>query len=159
MTATLLTSPARPKLFVPGQLSLEPGIERYVLKGGGTAGFELDPGDRVEIASLEGGQLVEVAALGQKGKSDLEALGLNGRHKPLGILRALEQESEDATRVRFGLYRRGLDLGRAKAARLLGQDSGPGDMVSIQAERSVFAVFGAPPNRWSSGSRRRRATC
>jgi aminomethyltransferase len=144
MSATILTSPVRPKLFVPGKTSLEPGVERYVLKGGGTAGFEIDPGDQIEIAALEGGQVVEIAVLGITGKSDLEALGLKGRHKPLGIQRALGSDSEDAARVRFGLHRRGLDLGHAKAARVLGPDAGPGEMISLQAERSVFAVFGAP---------------
>jgi aminomethyltransferase len=119
-------------------------VERYVLKGGGTAAFELEAGDRIQISALEGGQLVEVAAIGAKGKSDLEALGLNGRVKPVGIQRTLERDDEDAMRVRFGLYRRGLDLGRVKAARLLGPDAGPGEIVALQAERNVFAVFGAP---------------
>lgn len=144
MSETILTSPAKPKIFVPGRPSLEPGVERYVLKGGGTAAFELEAGDRIQISALEGGQLVEVAAIGAKGKSDLEALGLNGRVKPVGIQRTLERDDEDAMRVRFGLYRRGLDLGRVKAARLLGPDAGPGEIVALQAERNVFAVFGAP---------------
>lgn len=144
MSATILTSPAKPKLFVPGRPTLEPGIERYVLKAGGSAGFELDAGDRIEISAIEGGQQVEVVAFGDRGKSDLEALGLKGRAKPIGIQAALDRDSEDAARVRFGLFRRGLDIGRAKAARLLAPDAGPGDMVALEAERSVFAVFGAP---------------
>lgn len=145
MSATLLTSPVRPRIFVPGSTSLAPGVERYVLKGGGTAAFELDAGDRVELASLEGGQQVEVVVFGTKGKSDLEALGLkSGRARPLGIQRALEEDSEDAARVRFGLYRRGFDLSRAKAARILTKDAGPGELIQLEAERSVFAVFGAP---------------
>jgi aminomethyltransferase len=145
MSETILTSPARPKIFVAGRPSLEPGVERYVVKGGGTAAFELDAGDRVQISSLEGGQLVEVVVFGAKGKSDLEALGLtSGRAKPIGIERALESDSEDAERVRFGLYRRGLDLGRAKAARFFGPEAEAGEVVTLQAERSVFAVFGAP---------------
>src|SRR5690606_22413490 len=61
-----------------------------------------------------------------------------------GIESALAADTEDAARVRFGLYRRGLDIGRAKAARLLAPDAGPGEMVTLEAERSVFAVFGAP---------------
>lgn len=101
MSETILTSPAKPKIFVPGRPSLEPGVERYVLKGGGTAAFELEAGDRIQISALEGGQLVEVAAIGAKGKSDLEALGLNGRVKPVGIQRTLERDDEDAMRVRF----------------------------------------------------------
>ncbi len=144
MSDTVLTSPSRPKLFTPGQSSLEPGVERYVLKGGGTAVFELDKGDRLELSPLEGGQGVEIAAFAPGGKSDLGALGLKGKGKPTSIQKALESDSEDAQRVRFGLFRRGLDIGRVKAAHVLGADSVPGDVVALQAERSVLAIFGAP---------------
>src|SRR6187549_3617013 len=119
MSTTVLTSPERPKVFVPGAASLEPSVERYILKGGGTAAFEIDAGDRIEIASLEGGQAVEIVAFGSQGKSDLAAFGLKGGKAPAGIQKALEADTEDAARVRFGLHRRGFDLGRAKAARLL----------------------------------------
>ena len=102
-------------------------------KAGGTAGFGIDAGDRIEIAALEGGQPVEVVAFGARGKSDLGALGLAGRGRPLGIERALAGDSEDAARVRFGLFRRGLDLGRAKAARLLAPDAGPGEIEQCRA--------------------------
>lgn len=144
MSETILTSPAKPKLFVPGTPALQPGVERYVLKAGGTAAYELEAGDRVEIAAIEGGQIVEIAAFGARGKSDLEALGLTGRGKPLGIERALSTESEDAARVRFGLFRRGFDIGRAKTAKLLGPDAAPAETVALEAERNVFVVFGAP---------------
>jgi aminomethyltransferase len=144
MSATILTSRTQPRIFMPGKAVLEPGVERYVMKGGGTAAFELETGDRIELASLEGGQGVEVAVFGEGGKSDLGALGLKGTSKPAGIQRALEGDSEDVHRVRFGLYRRGFDLGRAKAARILTPDAGPSEVIALEAERSVFAVFGAP---------------
>ncbi len=144
MSDSVLTSPARPKLFVPGQSSLLPGVERYVLKGGGTAVYELDKGDRIEISPLEGGQSVEIVAFAPGGKSDLGAIGLKGKDKPTGIQKALAADSEDAQRVRFGLFRRGLDLGQVKAAHALGPDSVPGDVVSLQAEKSVLVVLGAP---------------
>lgn len=144
MSTTVLTLPTRPKVIVPGAPALEPSVERYVLKGGGTAAFEIDAGDRIEIAVLEGGQPVEVVAFGAKGQNDLGALGLSGREAPVGIQRALDSDSEDATRVRFGIFRRGFDLGSAKAAQLLAQDAGAGEIVTLDAQRSVFAVFGAP---------------
>ena len=144
MAQGILTSAARPKLFMPGSPSLDPGVERYVLKGGGTAAFELDAGDVIELSPLEGGQPVEIAVFGKGGKSDLAALGLKGNAPPSRIQQALEKDSEDAARVRFGLFRRGLDLGRAKAALVLTQDSGIRDVVRYTAERRVMAVFGAP---------------
>ncbi len=144
MSTTVLTSPTRPKVFVAGAPALGPGIERYVLKGGGTAAFELDAGDRIEIASLEGGQAVEIAAFGKGGKSDLAAFGLTSRKLATGIQRALEADSEDAARVRFGLFRRGLDLGRARAAQVLAPDAAAGEMATLEAQHGVFVVLGAP---------------
>lgn len=144
MNTTVLTSPTRPKVIVPGAAALEPSVERYILKGGGTAAFEIDAGDRMEIAALEGGQAVEFVAFGNQGKSDLAAFGLKGGKAPAGIQKALEADTEDAARVRFGLHRRGFDLGRAKAARLLAPEAGPGEMVALEAQHSVFVVLGAP---------------
>ena len=60
------------------------------------------------------------------------------------LQKSLEADSEDAQCVRFGLFRRGLDIGRVKAARVLGPDSVPGYVVSLQAEKSVLVVLGAP---------------
>jgi aminomethyltransferase len=144
MSTTVLTSRARPKVIVPGSAALEPSVERYVLKGGGTAAFEIEAGDRIELAALEGGQPVELVAFGKQGKSDLAAFGLKGGSAPAGIQRALEADTEDAARVRFGIYRRGYDLGRAKAVRVLTPDAGPGEMASLEAQHSVFVVVGAP---------------
>jgi aminomethyltransferase len=144
MNETVLTSPLRPKLFVEGRVSLAPGVERYVLKGGGTAVFDLDKGDRLELSPLEGGQAVEIAAFLPGGKSGLAALGLKGNGAPSGIVRALAADSEDAQRVRFGLFRRGLDIGRVDAATVLSADAGPTEIVSLQADRPVVAVLGAP---------------
>jgi len=144
MSAPIVTSPVRPKVIVPGASALEPGVERYVLKARGTASFELEAGDRIDLCALEGGQPVEIAVFGARGRSDLGALGLRGRAKPTGIQRLLEADTEDAARVRFGLFRRGLDLGRVTAARLIAPDAGPGEMVSLDVERSVLAVLGAP---------------
>jgi aminomethyltransferase len=144
MTDAILTSRARPKIFAAGSPSLDPGVERFVLKGGGTAAFELDKGDRIELSPLEGGQSVEVIVFGDRGKSDLAALGLKGNSTPTGIQRALQGDTEDAARVRFGLYRRGLDIGRTSATTVLGPESAVGDLVSLHAEKSVFVVLGAP---------------
>ena len=144
MSATILTSPSRPKLFVPGQASLEPGVERYVVKGGGSAVLEIEAGDAVEIALLEGGQPVEVVAFGRDKKGDLPALGLKRHGKPVGLHEILSGDSEDAARVRFGLFRRGLDIGRIEGARLFGKDAPAGEMVSATAARPVTLIVAAP---------------
>jgi aminomethyltransferase len=144
MTASTLVSPARPSLIVPGRSALGPGVERYVVKAGGSATFALERDDLIEVTPLEGSQQIEVVAFGKNGKPDLAALGLKGRGKPVGLQAILDGDSEDAVRVRFGLFRRGFDIGRATAAKLFGKTSAPGEIHAMVAERPVVAVIAVP---------------
>ncbi len=136
MDKPMVISPARPLVVAPGSPPLEPGVERYVLKGGGTAVYALDRDDTLELVLLEGAQTVEVVAFGIAGKSDLAALGLSGRAQPAAIQTALGSGSEDAVRVRFGLFRRGLDIGRTQAAKLFGPEA-PAGKSSAAEGRTV----------------------
>ncbi|MBC8050346.1 MAG: urea carboxylase-associated family protein, partial [Chitinophagales bacterium] len=144
MMVSTLVSPLRPKTLMPGGSALEPGVERYVLKGGGSMVFSIDAGDEIELALLEGGQGLEIMAFAPSGKSDAAALGLTARHEAKGVHAILASGSEDADRTRFGLFRRGVDIGAAKAARLFGPDAPPGEMRQITATRPVIAIIAAP---------------
>ncbi len=141
---SVVTSPLRPMVVVPGSPVLDAGVERYVVKGGGSAVFALERDDTIEIVPLEGGQPVEIAAFGRDGDDDLPALGLKKHGKPTGIKRILASDSEDAVRVRFGLFRRDLDIARVNAAKLFDKDALAGESTTLKAERPVIAVLGAP---------------
>ena len=144
MTTTALITRYRPELVEPGRPVLATGAERYTVEGGGSAVFGLDRDDRVDIIPVEGGQPIEIVAFGQGGKPDLAALGLRGRGRANGLQRILESDREDAARVRYGLFRRGLDIGRAPAARVFDAGTPPGEALSIMAERPVVFVIAAP---------------
>jgi aminomethyltransferase len=144
MSSTLAASPTRPVNIAAGSPSLEPGVERYVVKGGGCGVFAIEDGDKIEIALLEGDQLVEVMAFGRDGKGALPAIGLVAKSKPVGIQSILKGDSDDAGRVRFGLFRRGLDVGRLTAARLFGKDAPVGQSHTAVATRNVTAIVAAP---------------
>ncbi|MEQ1577351.1 MAG: aminomethyltransferase, partial [Hyphomicrobium sp.] len=144
MPDTLITSALRPQLMSAGAAALAPGVERYIVKGGGTAVYALERDDTIEIALFEGGQGVEIAAFNETGKSDLGALGLKGRAKPIGITAILAGQSEDAARVRFGLFRRKLDIGRAQAAKLFGDNAPAGESLTLKAEKAAITVIGVP---------------
>lgn len=139
-----LVSRAEPTLVSPGVPALAQGVERYVVKGGGCSVFELDRGDRLDLIAHEGGQGLEIVAFAKDGRSSLPALGLKGRTKPAGIQRILMSDSEDAARVRFGLYKRGLDLGRVLCARLFGPDARAGETRSFVADKALAVIVGAP---------------
>jgi aminomethyltransferase len=144
MNKPLMISPASPTFIVPSTPALQAVVERYVLKGGGTATYSLDRDDVLEMTLVEGAQSVEIIAFDNSGKSDLGAIGLSSGAEPSGIQKILGRDSEDAARVRFGLFRRGLDIGRAKAARVFGPSTPAGEMASLKAERAAVIVLGAP---------------
>lgn len=123
MAKTLTVSRQKPKIVAWGRPSLEPGVERYVLNGGGTGVYALESDDVIEIALLEGAQTVEMLSFGANGKSNLASLGLTGRGSATDIQKILADDSDDAARVRFGLFRRGMHVGRTSAARLFGREA------------------------------------
>lgn len=144
MSRSAIATSTKPRFIVPGTATLDPGVERYVVRGGGSAVFALERDDLLEIALLEGGQAVEIVAFGKGGTSDLAAIGLKGKGKPEGLLNILASGSDDAERVRFGLFRRGLELGRTSCAKLFGTEAPAGEAVNLKAERAAVIVVSAP---------------
>ena len=47
----------------PGLRSLPPGVERFLIKGGGLSIITLDPDDKIEITDTEGKQKCEIIVL------------------------------------------------------------------------------------------------
>ena len=144
MPENAIITPHTPKLVTAGSPSLDPGVERYIVKGGGSAVFALEAGDALDLVLLEGGQNVELVAFGKSGKADLGALGLRATTKPVGLHAILAQNTDDAARVRFGLARRGLDIGRVQGACLFGNDAPAAATRSLTAARPVIVVIAAP---------------
>lgn len=140
----LIVSSSRPKVIEPGMPALDPGVERYQVKGGGAAVIALEPGDRLEITDIEGRQTGELVVFAPHGKEDAGALGAKATHAPKGLQAILSQSTEDAVRVRAGLERRGLDLGRTKAVPLFAPDSPAGESVGFGATRPVICIIASP---------------
>ena len=60
----------------PGLNALPPGVERYVVEGGGLTGIQILPDDEIEIINNEGNQICEISVFNKDGKSELGILGL-----------------------------------------------------------------------------------
>ena len=63
-------------IIEPGLNSLPPGVERYVIEGGGLTGIEILPDDELEIINNEGHQICEISVFNKDGKSELGILNL-----------------------------------------------------------------------------------
>ena len=53
----------------PGLNALPPGVERYVIEGGGLTGIQILPDDKIEIINNEGNQVCEISVFNKDGKS------------------------------------------------------------------------------------------
>ena len=67
--------PARSTILRPGMPTLGPGVERHRIEGGQTRTVEIEPGDRISISDVEGGQACELIAFGEDGRADPTILG------------------------------------------------------------------------------------
>jgi aminomethyltransferase len=142
--ASAVVSPHRPKVLEPGLPTLDPDVERYVVRGGGAIAFALEPDDLLEIVDLEGRQPAELVLFSPSGRADAGAIGARAAHEPTGLHRILSGPGEEAQRVRAALERRGLELGRARAVRLFGDATPPGKEARFRAEREAFVLVAAP---------------
>ena len=147
MVTSSIVSPGRPKVIEPGMPALDPGVERYQVRGGGAIALALEPGDRLEVTDVEGQQPGELVVFSADSKGDAAAIGTKATKAPEGLKSILSQSRDDAARVRAGLERRGLDLGRVKAVPLFSPDSPAGEVVDFAASRAVICVIAAPGER------------
>ena len=60
----------------PGLRALPPGVERYIVRGGGLSVLEVLPEDKIEIVNEEGKQTCEIIVFNSNGKCDLSILNL-----------------------------------------------------------------------------------
>ena len=60
----------------PGLNVLPPGVERYLVNGGGLTGIQIFPEDKIEIINNEGNQICEILVFNKEKKSEPAILGL-----------------------------------------------------------------------------------
>jgi len=78
----------------PGLRTLPPGVERYLVQGGGINVLEVFPEDKVEIINDEGKQICEVVVFNSKGKSDLSILNLKENSNGDYLKKAINQDGK-----------------------------------------------------------------
>ena len=128
----------------PGLRSLPPGVERYLVKGGGLSIITLDPDDKIEITDTEGKQKCEVVVFNKDGKADCSLLGLKEKNDSENIKKILSDKEESSFLAASSLKRRNLDVGKAKASILFNEDSKAGEKVNLVSKDKCTCIFSAP---------------
>ena len=64
----MFQGPAPSNILRPGLLTLPPGVERYMIEGGGSLIIEVETGDQIRIIDKEGCQPGEIIGIGSDGR-------------------------------------------------------------------------------------------
>jgi aminomethyltransferase len=141
---TVAAERERPRLILPGLAPIEPGVERYWVKGGGATVIPLEGGDQLSVIDLEGRQPAELTFLLPSGGDGAAAMNVRPDAPATGLAALVRDGGEDAHRVLGALAARGLDPNGARALRLFGPDSPAGASVTLTATAEVLCVIAAP---------------
>ena len=113
----------------PGLNFLPPGVERYVVNGGGLTGIQIFPDDEIEIINDEGNQICEIIVFDKDGKSNLSILNLKENKIKSGIKDVLFGKGENSKVARYQLKKRNLDLKNAKSSVIFDKDTTWGEKI------------------------------
>ena len=107
----------------PGLNVLPPGVERYVVNGGGLTGIQLFPDDEIEIINNEGNQICEIAVFNKDGNSDLSLLSLKEIKDSAEIKKILSSKDETSRVAAYQLKKRNLNIKNSKSAIVFDKDA------------------------------------
>jgi len=128
----------------PGLRLLPPGVERYVVHGGGVTAVWLRAADRVSVIDPEGLQVCEVSMFDASGACRPELLDTRSVTQMTGTATALSRDTVDARRVTASLKVAGVAYTTAKGFRLFGPESTAGASEEFTALESGTCIVAAP---------------
>ena len=128
----------------PGLNTLPPGVERYVVNGGGLTGVQIFPEDNIEILNNEGNQICEILVFNKDGKSELSILNLKEIKSESEIKKILLKKNESSLTALYQLKKRNLDIAKAKSSRVFDKNTNLGEKVKLKSKDKCYCIFAAP---------------
>ena len=128
----------------PGLNVLPPGVERYVVNGGGLTGIQLFPDDEIEIINNEGNQICEIAVFNKDGNSDLSLLSLKEIKDSAEIKKILSSKDETSRVAAYQLKKRNLNIKNSKSAIVFDKDALCGEKLKFKSKDKCYSIFAAP---------------
>tara|TARA_B100000945_G_scaffold150954_1_gene121096 strand:+ start:16 stop:2355 length:2340 start_codon:yes stop_codon:yes gene_type:complete len=128
----------------PGLNVLPPGVERYIVNGGGLTGIQILPDDEIEIINNEGNQICEIAVFNKDGKSDLSLLSLKEVKDNTEIKKILSTKDESSKIAAYQLKKRNLDIKNSKSSIVFDKDTTWGEKLNFKSKDKCYCIFAAP---------------
>ena len=130
----------------PGLNSLPPGVERYIVEGGGLTGIQVLPDDEIEIINNEGNQICEISVLNKDGKSELAILGLKEVKNNSGIKKILFKKDETSLQALLQLKKRNLNVEKSKSSLVFDKETKSGESIKLKSKDKCYCIIAAPGN-------------
>ena len=124
----------------PGLMTLQPGVERYYVEGGGLSVVEILPEDKLEIVNDEGKQTCEVIAFNSKGKCDLSILNLKENADASFSKKTISQDEKISKLFK----RKNIDLNKAKSSIIFDKDCSVGEKITLKSKDKCTVMIAAP---------------
>ena len=128
----------------PGLNILPPGVERYVVNGGGLTGIQIFPDDEIRIINDEGNQICEIIVFDKDGNSNLSILDLKEHKTNSKIKEILFSKDESSKVANYQLKKRNLDISNAISSVVFDKDANWGDEIKLKSKDKCYCVFSAP---------------
>ena len=130
----------------PGLNSLPPGVERYVVEGGGLTGIQILPDDEIEIINTEGNQICEISVFNKDGKSELTILGLKETKDNSEIKKILFKKDEKSLQALLQLKKRNLNVEKSKSSLIFDKETKAGESIKFKSKDKCYCIIAAPGN-------------
>ena len=144
MQLTRSLPPAASRILRPGIRQLPIGVQRHVVKGGGSLVVQAFAGDQIKLTDVEGGQICEILFSDLSGNFDATALGVNANGTGEGLKAILASGFGDAQKSRAALQSRGINIAQASSINLFSSAGRAHDTASFTIGRDGFLIVVAP---------------
>merc|ERR1711965_221485 len=131
----------------PGLNTLPPGVERYIVEGGGLTGIQILPDDEIEIINNEGNQICEISVFNKDGKSELGILNLKEIKDNSEIKKILFKKDETSLQALLQLKKRNLNIEKSKSSIVFDTGTKAGEKVKFKSKDKCYCIFAAPGSR------------
>ena len=131
----------------PGLNSLPPGVERYIVEGGGLTGIQILPDDKIEIINNEGNQICEISVFNKDGKSELGILNLKENKDNSEIKKILLKKDETSLQALLQLKKRNLNIEKSKSSLVFDEETKAGESIKLKSKDKCYCIFAAPGNQ------------